>query len=374
MTSKTKGGKTSTPSEHDKMEEKLDEQELESLYAWVDSIPLSRPKRNISRDFSDGVLVAEIMHHFFPKMVEMHNYCPANSTGTKQCNWDLLNRKVFSKMNFELADDVINDLCLCKPGMIEKVLLMLQVKIKRAEYARARNSDKPEADQHHHHHDQMTPGRKGMVKVGLEDTKGSRFQKTKQDMERLTITKSRLDLNAPLKRIKVDDYGHVITHRYLDNRGWNSGLHEQKAPPKPAIKQQTIQKKRPGQVVESDMVPRYVVEEKEQEVLSRDETIQILQGKIHRLEHLVHLKDMRITELSGGVEPNSYTHLHVHQRPAAQGHGQKAAAQSHGHMVAAQAHVAQLSSHGQPNGFDTKIFYKPSQGHQKGKRQSSNYS
>jgi hypothetical protein len=54
MTSKTKGGKTSTPSEHDKMEEKLDEQELESLYAWVDSIPLSRPKRNISRDFSDG--------------------------------------------------------------------------------------------------------------------------------------------------------------------------------------------------------------------------------------------------------------------------------------------------------------------------------
>ncbi|XP_060565506.1 sperm flagellar protein 1-like isoform X26 [Ruditapes philippinarum] len=339
MTSKTKGGKTSTPSEHDKMEEKLDEQELESLYAWVDSIPLSRPKRNISRDFSDGVLVAECVRHFFPDegLVDLHNYTTANNTNKKKENWYYLNRKVFSKMNFELADDVINDLCLCKPGMIEKVLLMLQVKIKRAEYARARNSDKPEADQHHHHHDQMTPGRKGMVKVGLEDTKGSRFQKTKHYIE------------FPI-------------------------LHEQKAPPKPAIKQQTIQKKRPGQVVESDMVPRYVVEEKEQEVLSRDETIQILQGKIHRLEHLVHLKDMRITELSGGVEPNSYTHLHVHQRPAAQGHGQKAAAQSHGHMVAAQAHVAQLSSHGQPNGFDTKIFYKPSQGHQKGKRQSSNYS
>ncbi|XP_060565504.1 sperm flagellar protein 1-like isoform X24 [Ruditapes philippinarum] len=341
MTSKTKGGKTSTPSEHDKMEEKLDEQELESLYAWVDSIPLSRPKRNISRDFSDGVLVAECVRHFFPDegLVDLHNYTTANNTNKKKENWYYLNRKVFSKMNFELADDVINDLCLCKPGMIEKVLLMLQVKIKRAEYARARNSDKPEADQHHHHHDQMTPGRKGMVKVGLEDTKGSRFQKTKQYQ-----------------------------------KDTDSILHEQKAPPKPAIKQQTIQKKRPGQVVESDMVPRYVVEEKEQEVLSRDETIQILQGKIHRLEHLVHLKDMRITELSGGVEPNSYTHLHVHQRPAAQGHGQKAAAQSHGHMVAAQAHVAQLSSHGQPNGFDTKIFYKPSQGHQKGKRQSSNYS
>ncbi|XP_060565517.1 sperm flagellar protein 1-like isoform X36 [Ruditapes philippinarum] len=320
MTSKTKGGKTSTPSEHDKMEEKLDEQELESLYAWVDSIPLSRPKRNISRDFSDGVLVAECVRHFFPDegLVDLHNYTTANNTNKKKENWYYLNRKVFSKMNFELADDVINDLCLCKPGMIEKVLLMLQVKIKRAEYARARNSDKPEADQHHHHHDQMTPGRKGMVKVGLEDTKGSRFQKTKQ-----------VEHIPPRQRNKI---------------------------------------------LEGDLVPRILLEEREQEVLAKDEMVKILQGKIHRLEHLVHLKDMRITELSGGVEPNSYTHLHVHQRPAAQGHGQKAAAQSHGHMVAAQAHVAQLSSHGQPNGFDTKIFYKPSQGHQKGKRQSSNYS
>ncbi|XP_060565497.1 sperm flagellar protein 1-like isoform X18 [Ruditapes philippinarum] len=348
MTSKTKGGKTSTPSEHDKMEEKLDEQELESLYAWVDSIPLSRPKRNISRDFSDGVLVAECVRHFFPDegLVDLHNYTTANNTNKKKENWYYLNRKVFSKMNFELADDVINDLCLCKPGMIEKVLLMLQVKIKRAEYARARNSDKPEADQHHHHHDQMTPGRKGMVKVGLEDTKGSRFQKTKQE-----------------KQITFEPKRNLV--KFKENFSGNNekGQRVEHIPPRQRNK-----------ILEGDLVPRILLEEREQEVLAKDEMVKILQGKIHRLEHLVHLKDMRITELSGGVEPNSYTHLHVHQRPAAQGHGQKAAAQSHGHMVAAQAHVAQLSSHGQPNGFDTKIFYKPSQGHQKGKRQSSNYS
>lgn len=53
-------------------------------------------------------------------------------------------------MNFELAEEVINDLVQCKPGMIEKVLLMLQVKIKRAEYWRSHHSDKPEADQHQH--------------------------------------------------------------------------------------------------------------------------------------------------------------------------------------------------------------------------------
>ncbi len=33
---------------------KLTEEEMQLIYNWVDEIPLSRPKRNIARDFSDG--------------------------------------------------------------------------------------------------------------------------------------------------------------------------------------------------------------------------------------------------------------------------------------------------------------------------------
>lgn len=33
------------------------EEELQELYVWVDQIQFSRPKRNIARDFSDGVLL-----------------------------------------------------------------------------------------------------------------------------------------------------------------------------------------------------------------------------------------------------------------------------------------------------------------------------
>ena len=33
---------------------KLSEEEMQMIYNWVDEIPLSRPKRNIARDFSDG--------------------------------------------------------------------------------------------------------------------------------------------------------------------------------------------------------------------------------------------------------------------------------------------------------------------------------
>jgi hypothetical protein len=32
----------------------MDDEDLQQLYTWIDEIPLSRPKKNISRDFSDG--------------------------------------------------------------------------------------------------------------------------------------------------------------------------------------------------------------------------------------------------------------------------------------------------------------------------------
>ena len=32
----------------------LTEEELQALYAWIDEIPLSRQKKSITRDFSDG--------------------------------------------------------------------------------------------------------------------------------------------------------------------------------------------------------------------------------------------------------------------------------------------------------------------------------
>ena len=35
-------------------EMELDEGLLEDLYLWIDALPLSRPKKRIERDFSDG--------------------------------------------------------------------------------------------------------------------------------------------------------------------------------------------------------------------------------------------------------------------------------------------------------------------------------
>ena len=32
----------------------IDQQVLEDLYSWIDQVPLSRPKKDLKRDFSDG--------------------------------------------------------------------------------------------------------------------------------------------------------------------------------------------------------------------------------------------------------------------------------------------------------------------------------
>ena len=39
----------------------MDEHLLQDLYAWIDQVPLSRSKRRIERDFSDGVMVGELV-------------------------------------------------------------------------------------------------------------------------------------------------------------------------------------------------------------------------------------------------------------------------------------------------------------------------
>ncbi|XP_023392990.1 sperm flagellar protein 1 isoform X4 [Pteropus medius] len=118
----------------------VDEEALHQLYLWVDNIPLSRPKRNLSRDFSDGVLVAEVIKFYFPKMVEMHNYVPANSLQQKLSNWSHLNRKVLNKLNFSVPEDVMRKIAQCAPGVIELVLIPLRQRLEERQRRRKQGS------------------------------------------------------------------------------------------------------------------------------------------------------------------------------------------------------------------------------------------
>ena len=61
-----------------------------------------RPKKILHRDFADGVLIAEIIAHFFPPCVEIHNYVGSNNSRGKLKNWKLLNSKVLPRFGFTI--------------------------------------------------------------------------------------------------------------------------------------------------------------------------------------------------------------------------------------------------------------------------------
>jgi len=104
------------------MSTSLSKEDIEEVLKWVDSIPLSRKRKNISRDFSDAVLMAEIVAHFYPKLVDLFNYDQGLKIDTKIYNWKTLNTKVLQKLEFHVDNEIINDLANSKPGVIEKLL------------------------------------------------------------------------------------------------------------------------------------------------------------------------------------------------------------------------------------------------------------
>ena len=122
---------------------------LEKLYSWVDQIPLSRPKKNMGRDFADAglyklvfqalffficwvesfefvcvslelffsrypwgsthlpawillptnmsslllaVMAAEIINFMDPRIIHVSEYVPSTSLGQKIANWQIFNR------------------------------------------------------------------------------------------------------------------------------------------------------------------------------------------------------------------------------------------------------------------------------------------
>ena len=107
--------------EEDNLED-TEDNKLMYIYEWVDSIPLSRQKKNISRDFNDAVLFAEMIKYHYPRLVDLHNYPSASSTKAKIINWETLNKKVLKKIGLKLIKNENNDLEKSKPNAIENLL------------------------------------------------------------------------------------------------------------------------------------------------------------------------------------------------------------------------------------------------------------
>ncbi|TSK22673.1 Disintegrin and metalloproteinase domain-containing protein 8 [Bagarius yarrelli] len=219
------------------MNKELNEDALQDLYAWIDKIKLSRPKRSISRDFSDGVMAAEVVKHFFPKLVDLHNYTPAHATPQKLSNWNTLNRQ--ANLNFHVPEDTLKKITLSNPGSIEPVLCALREKI--------------------------------------------------EERQRKPLSYCTKDLECFSTENK-----QVKTENGLETLNENKTTSPEKK----------TQKSNPPIVLSENVDPgvRLLLEERGQALLSLQETVEILQAKVSRLEHLVHLKDLRIQDLTKHLE------------------------------------------------------------------------
>ncbi|XP_054886163.1 sperm flagellar protein 1-like [Poeciliopsis prolifica] len=114
-----------------RMDRVLSEEEERDTLEWVDKIPFSRLKKHINRDFSDGVMVAEIVKHYFPKIVDIHNYITSCKRQQKISNWNLLNKRVFSKLEFYVSEEAVEKIVSSIPGAILPVMFFLKEKIEK---------------------------------------------------------------------------------------------------------------------------------------------------------------------------------------------------------------------------------------------------
>ena len=118
----------------------LSDEQLRAIYAWIDAVPLSRPKKNITRDFADGILLAEVIAAYFPDLVELHNYPAANSVKQKVYNFETLNQRVLKRFGYNIPRPTIDDIVNCRPGAIEGVLNAIQFKM--AKFREKRSAQK----------------------------------------------------------------------------------------------------------------------------------------------------------------------------------------------------------------------------------------
>ncbi|CAF3879534.1 unnamed protein product [Rotaria sp. Silwood2] len=257
----------------------LDDQLLQDLYAWLDQIPLSRPKKRIEKDFADGVMVAELIKYYFPSWVDLHNYAAANSTQQKLINWGLLNRKILCRFGLNVPEPVMRGICLGRSGLVEVFLYNLRTKVDEVLHQQAKTSESNAITPRHRQQHSPPP------------------------------------LPPP----------HQQHQQYEENPVKYASMGSKPKPqggniPKKATSMQNLS---------ADMVSRIEYDEKEQECIAKEEQIQILQAKIRRLEHLLHLKDIRVDDLAEkldqtrGVPGNSGGRSNRQQQPHIPTNGRK---------------------------------------------------
>lgn len=226
-------------------DQQLNDEQLRSIYAWIDAIPLSRPKKNMARDFSDGVMLAEVIAAYFPHLVEIHNYPAANNIKQKIYNHETLNSRVLKKLGYALSREMIDDIVNAKPGVIEVVLNKLQIKMAKYREKKLNGND---------NQSQSPPPQS--------------LNKPNRKPENIPYQQPQHNLNKQFNQQQHPTSNNINN---IHHRNKNADI---------------------GASVDEE-----ILIEKEQQIRELQETVEILELKIAKLEQLVRLKDNKIQKL-----------------------------------------------------------------------------
>eukprot|EP00823_Brevimastigomonas_motovehiculus_P008250 TRINITY_DN752_c0_g1_i1.p1 TRINITY_DN752_c0_g1~~TRINITY_DN752_c0_g1_i1.p1 ORF type:complete len:258 (+),score=86.33 TRINITY_DN752_c0_g1_i1:176-949(+) len=242
----------------------MDEKELQAVLRWIDLVPLSRPKKNISRDFADGVLMSEVVHHFFPKMIDLHNYSKSNSFAQKKYNWETLNQKVFRRMGFALTNEDIKDVVDCKPGTIIRVLKVVQSKL--AEYQKKIDS--------------------GEVVIALEDPSEKSSSSPSQ---------------SPLRTSEKKAFSSSSSSSSSTTNSEHKILSSSSSSSYPMVSSSSSSASLSSPTVAASFLST-AANDKQQMIADLRETVDILTLKVEKLEELLKLKNIKIASLQAQLK------------------------------------------------------------------------
>ncbi|KAG2377964.1 hypothetical protein C9374_008586 [Naegleria lovaniensis] len=266
----------------------FDEEELQMLYTWVDEIPLSRPKKNIARDFSDGVLMAEVVKHFFPKLVDLHNYVSTSSSKQKGYNWQTLDQKVFQKIGFYVDPKEFDDMVKCKPFAAERMLKNFQIKVSQIQQRKLTQ--------------QQQQGSR--ASSGLGNHNNSRENSNTQQQTTSKTRRPASASSARSQRATQRDYGDDHMDVVSNQKGSS-----QQAPNKVKENHDNVQTPNNDSMYHnSNPLGKFstedieLVREKDAKIHELEETVKLLESKINKLQLLIRLKDSKIQALNNKIK------------------------------------------------------------------------
>uniref|UniRef100_A0A673SPT8 CH-like domain-containing protein n=1 Tax=Suricata suricatta TaxID=37032 RepID=A0A673SPT8_SURSU len=245
------------------------------------------------------VMLAEIVKHFYPRLVDLHNYVPTCNTDRKLSNWSTLNRKVFHKLRLWVSETDIRKVVANTPGAIEPILCALREKV-------------TDGAAHQHPPGTAGPGPSGGIADGPwaelcapRHAGGIRVpgfgELRPRQREEFALREGRGVLASDTTQAAASQVGALglsTPHAGLPGPTAASSVKTPQTPEKTGCCVCTGGGPAGGPWGHLDSGLQQLLEEKEQALAVLQEMVKILQMKVVRLEHLVKLKDQRIGELT----------------------------------------------------------------------------